>query len=193
MNRWIKLMLFAGVVFALSLNQNLMAQGGGGGGGRRGANGGGGAGGGGGGRGGAQMDPAQRMAMQSDRIRTQLEVTSDDDWKALQPLVEKLVTAQNESRTGMGGMMAGGRRGGNQAGGNAAPAVRPGQTPNPEAEALRQALDAKAPAAEISTKLAAFRAAQKAKEAKLDAARENLRKVLSVRQEALAVQMQLLR
>lgn len=175
-------MLFAGVVLALSLNQNLMAQGNGGGGG--------------GGRG-QRMDPAQRMAQRLDSIRQSLEITGDDEWKAIQPLVEKVVTAQNESRAGNFGGGRGGRggRGQNgQGGANAAPATpRPGAIPNPEADALRQALDAKAPAAEITAKLSALRASQKAKEAKLEAARESLSKVLSVRQEAIAVQLGLLR
>jgi hypothetical protein len=53
--------------------------------------------------------------------------------------------------------------------------------------ALRDAIEAKAPAAELKTKLAAVRAETKAKEAKLDAAQEELRGVLTARQEAIAV------
>jgi len=202
MNRWIKTVLFAGVVFALSLSQNLMAQGGGGGGGgRRGQNGGaggaggfGGAGGAGGAGGfGAQMDPAQRTANQLTRYRTVLEITGDDEWKALQPLVEKLLTAQTDVQAGRarGGANGGGRGG---RGGNAA-AAQPATTAStfPELEALNQALLAKAPAPELKTKLEAYRTAVKAREDKLDAARESLRKALSVRQEALAVQAGLLR
>ena len=59
--------------------------------------------------------------------------------------------------------------------------------PSATVTALRKAIDDKAPAAEIKTKLAAVRAETKAKEAKLDAAQEELRGVLTSRQEAIAV------
>ena len=58
---------------------------------------------------------------------------------------------------------------------------------SPEAQALRTALEANASADEIKAKLTKLREARKANEAKLEAAREELRKVLSVKQEAVAV------
>jgi hypothetical protein len=57
---------------------------------------------------------------------------------------------------------------------------------------LQKAIDAKAPGDEIKTKLAAYRTARKQKEATLETARQDLKKVLSVRQEAVAVMMGLL-
>ena len=64
---------------------------------------------------------------------------------------------------------------------------------NPESDALRAALEAKAPAQEIKNLLAKLREARKANEAKLEAAQEELKKVLNVRQEAVAVMNGLLR
>jgi DNA-binding FrmR family transcriptional regulator len=53
-------------------------------------------------------------------------------------------------------------------------------------EALQKAIDDKAPSAEIKTKLAAVRAEFKDRQAKLLAAQEELRSILTPRQEAIA-------
>jgi hypothetical protein len=52
---------------------------------------------------------------------------------------------------------------------------------------LDKAIEAKAPADEIKTKLTAVRESRKAKEAALEQAQEELRKALSPKQEAAAV------
>jgi hypothetical protein len=52
---------------------------------------------------------------------------------------------------------------------------------------LQKAIESKAPADELKAKLAKLREARKEKEAALEKAQEDLRKVLSVRQEAAAV------
>ncbi len=65
--------------------------------------------------------------------------------------------------------------------------------PNPELEALRKAIEDKASTSEIKTKLAALRAARQKKEAELEKAQEELRAVLSARQEAVAVTLGLLK
>jgi len=59
-------------------------------------------------------------------------------------------------------------------------------TPSPEAEALQKALDDNAPTAQVKAALAKYHASQKDKQAKLVQAQENLRKVLTVKQEAQA-------
>lgn len=160
---------------------------GGGGAGAAGGNGGG-AGGGrpGGGRG--NFDPAAAQQRRLDNVKERL-AFSDTEWAAVQPLVQKVMEFRRESMVGMGGF---GRRGGN-AGGNTAAATdaqppRGGAfgQPSPEAEALQKAIDASAPADQIKAALEKFRAAHKASEAKLLEAQENLRKVLSVKQEAQA-------
>ncbi len=57
----------------------------------------------------------------------------------------------------------------------------------PELEALNRAIESKASASEIKAALAKYREARKAREAALQRAQEELRKVLTVRQEAIAV------
>ena len=91
-------------------------------------------------------------------------------------------------RDTIGGMGRGFARGGRGGGDNADRGPRGGMfgTPSPEAEALQKAIDAKASNAEIKQALAKVADARKAKEAELAKAQDALRKVLSVRQEALA-------
>lgn len=155
--------------------------GGGGGGGRR------------GGGGGGNFDPAQARQRTLDRYKETLEVTKDDEWQALQPRIEKVMDARTGMGGGMGrGMFGGGRRGGaaQNADANAQGAqqrrTRPGQTPMPEAEALQKAIDDKVPAAELKAALAKYSDARKIKQDQLKAAQEDLRKLLTPRQEAIA-------
>jgi len=152
--------------------------------------------GGGGGFGGNPPDPAQMQQRFLDRTKETLEVTSDDEWKAMEPLVLKVMEARRDSMGGMGrGMFGGGRRNRNGGDNNAADQGGGGgqrrggffnQTPSPEAEALQKAIDAKASKAELKAALDKYVASRKAKQAELEQAQENLRKVLTSRQEAIA-------
>jgi hypothetical protein len=175
-----KLLALLAVAAALCVSaDNLQAQpnGGGGGGGRRG---GGGGGGGFGGGGGGNFDPAQFQQRMLDNIKEQLGYTNDTEWAAVQPLVQKVLDARIQgARGGFGG---GGRRGGGGGGGFGG-----NQTPDPDREALQQAIDNNAPAAQVKTLLDKYRASVKAKQAKLEAAQADLKKVLSQKQEAAAV------
>lgn len=139
---------------------------------------------------GGNFDPAEFQKRMMERVREQLEVKSDDEWKIIEPRVTKVMEAQRDARMG-GGFGRGGRAGPggpgggtDQGGGNR---TRPGTEPNPDSEALQKAVEAKAPAEEIKAKLAKFREAKKTKEAVLAKAQEELKKVLSLRQEATAV------
>lgn len=173
MNVLKKSILLGGCVAALTLcaGNNLMAQGRG------------------------NFDPAQMKQDRIDRTRDQLEIKDDTEWKAISPLVGKVVDAQMDVMASRMGGGFGGRGGRRNRGGdtNAAPATtRPARTggfgePSAAVTALREAIDAKAPAAELKTKLEAVRTERKAKEAKLDAAEDELKGVLSARQEAIAV------
>ena len=131
-----------------------------------------------------------------DRVRDNLEFTNDSDWSAVQPLVQKVMDAQRDVRSGqMQGMRMMFRRR-NQDGQNDENARRRfggfmGQ-PSPEYTALQDAVDNNAPSGQIKDLLARYKAAQKAKEEKLKAAQDNLRAVLSVKQEAQATLMGLL-
>ena len=64
---------------------------------------------------------------------------------------------------------------------------------SPELDALRKAINNKASAAEIKSKLADLRTARKQKEAGLEKAQDDLKTILSARQEAVAVTLGLLK
>jgi hypothetical protein len=143
------------------------------------------------------FDPEQFRQRQMERYREQLEVKNDDEWKIVSARIDKVFEARREVGFGGGfGRGGGGRRGegngggatgGGDQGGDRERRSRFGGEPSPEAEALQKAIDSKASADEIKAKLAKYRESRKAKEAKLTAAQDELRKVLSVRQEAAAV------
>ena len=144
------------------------------------------------------FDPEQMRQRMMERYREQLEIKSDDEWKAIEPRVTKVMEARRDvgygggfGFRGMGGP-GGPRRGGDEGGRDGGRRREFGGAPSPEAEALQKAIEAKASNEEIKTKLAKFREARKAKEANLTKAQDDLRKVLTVRQEASAVMMGLL-
>ncbi len=154
---------------------------------------------GGGGPGGmGNFDPAQMRQRMMDRIKENLGVTNDDEWKIIQERIEKVQEAQREAGGGFGGFgMMGPRRGGQGQGGQGQAQVRGGGmfggTPNPAAEELRTALENNASNDVIKAKLAALRESRKAAEAKLEKARQDLQKVLTQKQEAQLVLMGMLK
>jgi len=174
-----KLFALCGAVAALFLGANhVSAQNGGGGGGF------------GGGRG--NFDPAQFQQRMMERIRDNLDFTNDTDWNAVQPLVQKVMDARRDlGGGGMGGMFRRNRN--NQNGGDQNGGGRPrggffGQ-PSPEEQALQDALDNNAPDAQVKDLLARYVASQQKKQAALKTAQENLKAVLTPRQEAEAALM----
>jgi hypothetical protein len=138
------------------------------------------------------FDPAQFQQMMLDRNRQMLEVTSDDEWNAIKPLVQKVMEVRMSSFAGMGrGMMGAFGRGGGPGGPGGGGGGGGGRTgmfgqSMPEAEALQRAIDAKASKAEVKAALEKYIAARQAKQDELKQAQENLRKVLTTRQEAIA-------
>ncbi len=136
------------------------------------------------GRGGNPEEFRQRM---NERLKTSLKA-SDEEWTVIQPLLEKVTTKQRES---MGSRFGGGRggrggNGGNDQGGSRSASASAG-------EALRTALESESTTpADIKAKLAAVREARKQSATELAAARDELSKVLSVRQEAALVSMGIL-
>jgi len=148
-----------------------------------------------GGPGGGNFDPAQFQQRMMDNIKDRLGVTNDTDWDALEPLVQKVMDARRDAapQFGRGGFGRRGGNGGDNGGGNGGGGNNPfARPPNPDAEALQQALDANAPSAQVNTLLTKYRASQKDKEAKLATAQSNLQKVLTPKQEAQAVLLGLL-
>ena len=137
----------------------------------------------GGGRGGfGNMSPEERAKFFADRTKEQLEITDETEWKALEPLVTKVNDARMAAFAGGRGFGGRGGRGGDQGGGG----NFPGAPANLERDALQKAIDAKAPNAELKAALDKYAASRKAKQAELEKAQANLRKVLTPRQEALA-------
>jgi len=132
------------------------------------------------------FDPAQMRERIMERYKEQLEVTDDAEWKAIQPLVQGVMDARMASMSGMGRGMFGPARRTSDNGDQQARRGPFGQTPSPEAEALQKAIDAKAPNAELKAAIAKFTEYRKAKQAELEKAQAELRKVLTVRQEAIA-------
>ncbi|KAB2671273.1 MAG: hypothetical protein DVB31_05135 [Verrucomicrobia bacterium] len=153
---------------------------------------------------GGNFDPAAMRQRMSERMKEQFGVKDDAEWKLISERVEKVTDARREvGGRGMFGMMGRGGPGGPGGAPGGAPGADAagggrrgggfGGTTSPEAEALQKAIEANAPADEIKTKLAKYRASQKDKQAKLDKAQEELREVLSSKQEAQAVLMGLLK
>lgn len=143
-----------------------------------------------GGFGGRNMDPAQREQMRLSRYKEDLEVTSDDEWKAIEPRVKKVMDVRRDMfGDAMRGMFGGrGPRGGdNQAGDQNRPRGGGfGGTPSPEADALQKAIESKASKAELKAALDKYVAYRKAKQADLEKAQAALRELLTPRQEAIA-------
>jgi hypothetical protein len=189
-------------VLALMVGGLALAQqgGGGGGGGRRGGGGGGGQGGPGG-----NFDPAQMRQRMMDRMKEQLGA-DDAAWKVLEPRLTKVMDANRQAgggRGGMMGMMGGmrGQRGGQGGQGGAdnggAPAQRRGSGPGGEQTALDKAMtqlrttleNSSASPDDIKKQLTAVRDAREKAKQELAAAQADLKKILTVRQEAVLVEM----
>ncbi len=145
-----------------------------------------------GGQRGPRMDPAQMQQRIMESAKERLEITDDSEWKAIQPLVQKVMDAQRAVMGDRVRGMFGGRRGPGGPGGdnnNNDRGPRGGGmfgTPSPEAETLQRAIDSKASANELKQALTKFVDARKARQADLEKAQAELRKVLTPRQEAIA-------
>jgi hypothetical protein len=138
------------------------------------------------------FDPARVQEFQQrrmERLKEDLEV-KDDEWTALQPLIQKVMDAQRAVLADrIGGAFRGGRGGGDNSGGGGDNGGRRrggfGGEPSPEAEALQKAIESKASNSEMKAALAKYQESRKAKQAEMETAQANLKKVLSVRQEAI--------
>ena len=144
------------------------------------------------------FDPDQMRARMMERYREALEIKNDEEWKVIEPRITKVSDARRDMMSGggfgRGGFGGFGRRGtgSGDSGDNRRQRSFGGESNNTDSEALQKALEAKAPTEEIKAKLAKYRESLKQRQAALTAAQEDLRKVLSVRQEATAVMMGLL-
>lgn len=146
------------------------------------------------------FNPDEMRARMAERTRELLDVKNDDEWKLVNARLEKVQEAQREVRALSGNMGLLFSRGGDQGGGDQGGRTRGpggpggfGGTPSPEAEALSKAVTSKAPSDEMKQRLARVREARKNAEAKYDKAADDLRQVLTVRQEAVLVAVGLLK
>jgi hypothetical protein len=140
----------------------------------------------GGGRG--NFDPAQMQQQMMDRMKEQFGVTDDAEWKVITDRLAPVMELRRAAGGGGGGF---GLRGG-MGGPGGGRGGRGGGAASPEQDALRQAIQDKLPDAEIKSRLDRVREVRKANEEKLAKAQDDLRAVLSVRQEAMAVMYGLL-
>ena len=187
----------AACVLALAVGGMSLAQqagGGGQGGGRRG---------GGGGFGGMRGDPAQFRQMMADQLKQRLGA-DDQAWKVMEPRVMKVVELNQQAMAGRGrgmmGMFGRGRGGpGGQAGADnaGAPQQRRGSGPGGEQTALDKAMaqlqttleNQSASPDDIKKALTGVREAREKARQELLVAQGDLKKILSVRQEAVLVEM----
>ncbi|MEI7767305.1 MAG: hypothetical protein WCJ97_07700 [Phycisphaerae bacterium] len=141
-----------------------------------------------------------RMAQMRERMTTRLKEAlgcTDEEFKAIQPKLEKVMQLRMQSMIGgFGGMRRGGPGGQGGPGGNTGPGggndvATPNQPANPVGDAvqeLNKVLENKdAKAEEIQAKLKAVREAKKTAKEALTKAQDELRELLTVRQEAQMV------
>jgi hypothetical protein len=145
-------------------------------------------------------DPAQFRQRMMDDLKESLEVKDDAEWTALEPKISKVFDARRDVMAAtMRGFGRGGGRNRQRGGGgddqgtnNSDQQRRPrgggmfGAEPSAAVTALQKAVDDKAPTAEIKAKLKVVQDEAKAKETALVAAQEDLRAILTPRQEAIA-------
>ncbi|HYR58693.1 MAG TPA: hypothetical protein VEO95_08695 [Chthoniobacteraceae bacterium] len=134
----------------------------------------------------------QRM---NERLKETLKVT-DEEWSVIQPLIDKVQTKLRDATTSRFGGFGGPPRGssGDSASGSSSgnrptsDPSRPERAGTAERDALRTAIEKEgASTEELKAKMAAVRDIQKKSQAELAEAREELKKVLTVRQEAALV------
>ena len=154
---------------------------------------------GGGGRG--NMSPQDMQARMTNMLRERLDVPDDEEWKIISERLMAVMQLRRSSGSpsmfgggfpGRGGGPSGG--GGDRGGGGGGDSSRGGRSGrggmtggNSETAALSSAVRDKLPEAEIKARLDRVRQVRKENEVKLTKAQEELRAVLSIRQEAVAV------
>ena len=119
---------------------------------------------------GGGTDPQARMLT---KLREQMEITDDSEWAIIMARIARVDELRRVASTGPSGR--GGPTSGKRSGGNA------------ERDALRAAVSDNLPEAEIKSRLTRARELYQRNQEQLAAAQADLRAVLGVRQEAVAV------
>jgi hypothetical protein len=192
--RMVKIGVAACVLGLMVGGLSIAQQGGGqGGGGRRG-----------GGQGGfgGNFDPAQMRQRMAERMKEMLGA-DDQAWKVMEPRLMKVMELNRQANAGgrgMFGMMGRGGRGGpgGPGGDQGGPqGARRGRGPQGEQTALEKAMaqlrttleNQSATPEEIKTQLTAVRQAREKAKQELAVAQQDLKKILTLRQEAMLVEM----
>ena len=141
------------------------------------------------------FNPQDMQARMLAAVRERLEVTDDEEWKVISERIAKVSELRRSTGGGFGGMMGG--RGGPPGGGDRSSGKGGDRTSgrggnSPELAALAAAVRDKLPDAEIKSRLERLREKRREGEAALAKAQEELRAVLTIRQEAVAVMFGLL-
>jgi hypothetical protein len=150
-----------------------------------------------GGRG--QFDPERMRQMMDQRMREQLGAT-EAEWKVLGPRVNKVMELSRQSRgggmfgrggfAGRGGFGGRGGPGGNRPGGRPGAPAREQTAVEKAQEQLRTVLDNTASTPDqIKASLTALRTAREKAKQQLATAQQDLRKIVTIRQEAVLVMM----
>lgn len=147
---------------------------------------------------------ARMQEMMDQRMKEQLGITGDDEWKVIQPRLQKVQDLSRQvspgGRMGMfGGRGTVGGPGGRGPGQGPGPDAR-GTAPDRELSAVEKAaqelqdlLATEAPKAEdIKTKLTAYRTAREKAKSDLAKAQDELKQIVTVKQEAALVLMGML-
>lgn len=135
--------------------------------------------------GGGNFDPAQMRQRMMERMKEQLKA-SDEEFAVLQPKIEAVQTAQMELQVGRFGGMMGGR--GGPGGGGGFGGGGPTSPVAEKARALGETLQNEgASADEVKSKLEALRQARTEAREKLTKAQNELKELLTPRQEAVLV------
>jgi len=133
--------------------------------------------------GGGNWDPAQIQQRLLDGVQERLGFTNEVEWEAVKPLVLKVIDAGREVIGGRLDLLGSGRGRGSSRGGTGGLFAQP----SAERESLQKAVEDNVPTAQIKDLIAKYKAAQKLKQDRLEAAQADLKKVLSTRQEAQAL------
>jgi hypothetical protein len=132
-----------------------------------------------------------------DRHRERLEIKDDAEWEVIRPRIENILRAEKELRDALSSssrkLSSPKDRNSRTSSESASASSRSEPQPDTDVVLLRRLVEGNAPAKEIKERLTRVRQMIQQKRDALENAQEELRSVLSVRQEAIAVLQGLLR
>ena len=137
-----------------------------------------------GGEGRGGWDPQQMRERMSQMMKEQLHV-NDEEWKVLEPKIERVTRARVATQAGGLGAMFGGRGGPGGPGGRDGGREGEGEVASAARELRTVLQNENASPQEINERLSAYRAAREKANQELESARNELKELLTPRQEAV--------